>query len=219
MPDSYIRAVELTGGVPLLIPVSGSISTLGSLYDRVDGVLMAGGPDVDPIEYGQERHPMLRKVTPSRDRMELALLERAFRDGKPLFCICRGLQVLNVALGGTLWQDLSAQVPGARKHDCHPDNPPDQLTHEVVIEPESRLSTVVGEDEIAVNSLHHQAIDRVGDSLRVTARATDGIIEAVEGTGNRFLLGVQWHPEWLAHDHESARKLFVAFADACRGGR
>jgi putative glutamine amidotransferase len=219
MPDSYIRALELTGCAPMLIPVSGSASTLRSLYDRVDGLLMAGGPDVDPTEYGQQRHPALRKVTPFRDRMEFALIERALLDEKPLFCICRGLQVLNVALGGTLWQDLSAQVPGAHKHDRHPESPPDRLAHEVVINPGSRLSTVVGADVIAVNSLHHQAIDRVGDGLRVSARATDGIIEAAEGMGSRFLLGVQWHPEWLAHTHDSAKRLFVAFADACRDAR
>ncbi|MFZ7128537.1 MAG: gamma-glutamyl-gamma-aminobutyrate hydrolase family protein [Desulfobacterales bacterium] len=216
LPDSYVRALEAAASAPMLIPVTPSNRVLASLYGAADGLLLAGGPDVAPSEYGQTDHPALRKVTSERDRVERRLLEWALRDRKPILCICRGIQMLNVVCGGTLWQDIAAQAPGAFKHDMYPDFPPQYLCHEVDIDPETRLSAICKADRIRVNSLHHQAVNRVGRGLRVTARAPDGVVEALEHSGERWLMAVQWHPEWLVEQEETARRLFESFAAACR---
>lgn len=216
LPNSYVRALETAGCAPLLIPVTASEAILEALYSRTDGLLLAGGPDVAPSEYGQRPHPGLRMVTPERDGVERMLLQRILGEDKPLFCICRGIQVLNVACGGTLWQDLAGQVPEARKHDMHPDCPPDHLSHEVTVAEGSRLRSILGSSSISVNTLHHQAIDRLGRGLALSARSPDGVIEAVEGTGTEWRIGVQWHPEWLVERDIYSRRLFEAFAAACR---
>jgi putative glutamine amidotransferase len=216
LPDSYVRALDRVRCAAMLIPATGSEEALAALYRRCDGLLLAGGPDVAPAAYGQKPHPALGPVTPERDRVELSLLRRAIDDRMPLLCICRGIQLLNVGSGGTLWQDLSAQNPAAFRHDLHPLHPPAHLGHEVRVETGSRLHGVVGCHRTRVNSLHHQAIDRLGDGLTVSARSPDGVVEAVEGTGRGWLLGVQWHPEWLVDSEETALRLFEAFAEACR---
>ena len=133
----------------------------------------------------------------------------------PVLAICRGIQVLNVAAGGTLWQDIASQIPNAAKHDYHPNYPEDYRAHTIKTVANSRLAEILGEDEMAVNSLHHQAIDSVGQGLRATAFAPDGIIEAVEGTRARWVVGVQWHPEWLVECDERMRGLFASFRQVC----
>jgi putative glutamine amidotransferase len=157
----------------------------------------------------------LRRITPARDEVELQITRRALDGGLPVLAVCRGIQVLNVAAGGTLWQDIASQRPQAAKHDYHPGYSERHLAHPVRVLAHSRLASVLETDEVWVNSLHHQAIDRLGQGLRPTAHAPDGIIEAVEGTGSGWTLGVQWHPEWLVDHDPRMLALFEAFRRAC----
>ena len=216
VPETYIRVICAIGAAPLIIPIDDDENMLKRLFGLIDGLMLIGGPDIDPVHYGQTACPGLRKVTPERDRVELTLADWALTWDMPLFCICRGTQVLNVAAGGTLWQDLASQVPQAAKHDWYPDYPEDHLSHEVRIEAASRVGRICGKAQLPVNSLHHQAIDRLGDGLRATAHAADGVVEAVESLDSRWVVGVQWHPEWLAENDFRMRALFEAFRDACK---
>jgi putative glutamine amidotransferase len=176
---------------------------------------LAGGVDIDPSCYGQEPHPSLGKVDPPRDRVELTLTRWALTDGRPILGICRGVQTLNVACGGTLWQDIGAQVPGALDHRNQPGDPYGRLTHSVSLESGSRLEKLMEIEEMRVNSLHHQAPREPGRGLRAIAWASDGIIEGLEGKGDSWVVGVQWHPEWLL-DNPCQARLFHAFVSSCR---
>jgi putative glutamine amidotransferase len=215
VPDSYIRALIKVNAIPLIVPVIQSRKILKKYFQMCDGLLLIGGPDVDPVHYHQSKHPALRKVTPARDDMEMQVSQWALKADLPIMAICRGIQVLNVAAGGTLWQDIAAQQSKAIKHDYYPDYPKDFLAHTVKLRQDSRLAGIVGDDEVLVNSLHHQAIDKLGQGLRVVANAPDGIIEAVEGIDATWIVGVQWHPEWLIQSDQRMLNLFKAFRDSC----
>lgn len=217
VPDSYIRALLKSQLLPLVIPVVPPESLLPQYLRMLDGLLLIGGPDLDPVHYGQAPVEGLRRITPERDQVELRVARWALDAGVPILAICRGIQVLNVAAGGTLWQDIASQQPQAAKHDFHPGYPETHLAHEIRILPESRLARILGADAVWVNSLHHQAIAHVGEGLRPTAHAPDGIIEAVEGTADQWTLGVQWHPEWLVDRDRGMLALFQAFHDVCAG--
>lgn len=183
----------------------------------VGGLLLTGGADVSPERYGAVRHPRLGPVSDERDEWELALIAAAKRRNLPLLAICRGAQILNVALGGTLVQDIPSERPSPIDHDPRADR--STRTHPVEIDSDSKLARAIGAMRIDVNSLHHQAIDRAGDDLRVVATAPDGIIEGVESAreSDWWCVGVQWHPEDLDHAPESwDRSLFGAFANAVR---
>ncbi len=211
-----IRAVERAGGLPLLIPTGLSESTLRALYDRLDGVLLPGGPDIDPAYYGEEAHPTVR-IDAARDALEVPLVRWAAQDDLPLFGICRGHQVINVALGGSLIQDIPSQVPTTvLAHDIPDKQPRDRTTHDVAIQPDSRLATIMGTTKIGVNSLHHQAVERAAPGMVVTAVSPDGLVEATELPGRRFALSVQWHPEDLYENDETMLRLFKEFVDAAR---
>lgn len=216
VPESYIAALAGTGITPLIIPIADNNDFLRHVMGIIDGLMLVGGPDVAPVHYGQPTLPGLREVTPTRDLVELKLTRWALTDGLPIFAICRGIQVLNVAAGGSLWQDIASQRPNAHRHDWHPDYGEDHLAHSVKLEPGSRLAEFSRQVRLRVNSLHHQAIKRVGAGLKVVARADDGIVEAVEGRGTQWVLGVQWHPEWLVAKCPLMRGLFGAFGEACR---
>ena len=215
VPDSYLRALLKAKGIPLIIPVIPPGSVLETLFGMMDGLLLIGGPDLDPTHYHQLPAAGLRKVTPARDAVELQVTRWALDANLPVLAICRGIQVLNVAAGGTLWQDLASQLPEAAKHDYHPNFPEDYRAHTIRAAAGSRLAGIIGEDDIAVNSLHHQAIDKVGNGLRATAFAPDGIIEGVEGKGEGWVVGVQWHPEWLIETDYRMRALFETFRNIC----
>ena len=183
---TYVQRIERAGAVPVVLPPC--VSDLESLIARLDGVCLSGGPDLDPGAYGAaERHEELGPTEPSLDAFELALARAALERGMPLLGICRGSQALNVACGGTLHQHL----PGHRQNE-----PGCQVSHEVEILAGTRLAALIGSGTVAVNSFHHQAVDRLGSGLKVAARAADGTVEAIEGPG--FALGVQWHAETLA---------------------
>jgi putative glutamine amidotransferase len=214
--QSYVDAVIRAGAAPLLIPNVTDKALLRTLYDRLDGLLLSGGGDIDPSYYGESRHEKCGLPSPERDETELTLIRWAIDEGMPLLAICRGIQVLNVALGGTLYQDLQAQAPEAERHSWSPGYPRDYIAHAVSIGPQTRLARIVGADPLPVNSFHHQAIKDVAPGLTVTARAPDQIIEAVEANGQAFVVGVQWHPEGLARDDVRAQRLFDALVKACR---
>jgi putative glutamine amidotransferase len=214
---SYIDALVRAGAAPVLIPHLASKVLLRTLYEQLDGLLLPGGEDVDPVRYGELRHEKCGASSTERDETELALARWAVEEGKPLLAICRGIQVFNVALGGTLLQDIQAQLPGAEKHDWYPGYPRDHLPHTVSVDPHTRLSSLVGSGSLPVNSLHHQALKDVAPGLTVTARAPDQVIEAVELQNHPFALAVQWHPEELAGRDARAQRLFDALALASRG--
>ena len=207
----YVDAVEQAGGVPLIVPHNLGEDSLHLLLGRLDGLLLSGGGDIDPAIYGEEPHPDVDGISADRDRVELALARWAVDQSKPLLAICRGIQVLNVSLGGTLVQDIPSQVAGALQHHFEEKTTPrGYLAHPVSIEPGSLLSAVIQSDAASVNSWHHQSLKQVAQPLRVVAESPDGIIEAVEIPGQRFVLGVQWHPEWLFETQPEALRLFTA---------
>jgi putative glutamine amidotransferase len=211
---AYVRALEGAGLVPLVVPPLADPEPATALLDVVAGLVLTGGEDVDPRLYGQTPHPSVEGIVASRDATEIALA-RAARDRRlPTLAICRGAQVLNVALGGTLVQDIPALRPGALDHD--PPTPRDRRVHDVRIVPTSRLAAAVGSLSPGVNSFHHQSVDRLGDGLAVVADAPDGVIEGVEATDpSWWAVAVQWHPEELTGTVEDwDRALFAAFAAA-----
>ncbi|NJN66530.1 MAG: gamma-glutamyl-gamma-aminobutyrate hydrolase family protein [Chloroflexaceae bacterium] len=221
--QSYLEAVVSAGGFPLLIPLIEQEDLLHDFYGQIDGLLLAGGKDIDPAHYGEKPHDQLDEVDPLQDRVECYLTRRAVADGKPVLAICRGLQMVNVALGGTLYQDIPSQFPTTIDHDASSKhamavNIEDwtSRTHEMHLEPESQLAYVLETTSLPVNSLHHQAIRRLAPGLRVVGLSPDQVIEAVEGTGRSFLIGVQCHPEALYNGADSRwQALFAAFIESC----
>lgn len=211
---AYLDALVRAGAAPLMMPHLADRALLRTLYELVDGVLLPGGGDVDPNHYGESRHDKCRSVSPERDETEMTLIRWAMDEDKPLLAICRGIQVLNVTLGGSLYQDIEDQVPEAEKHDWYPGHPRDLRSHIVDIDPQTRLAQIMGNSSTPVNSLHHQAIKKVAPGLVVSAHAPDQIIEAVEAEGHPFALGVQWHPEELAGGDARAQRLFEALVEA-----
>ncbi len=211
---SYIHSVAKAGGVALLLPPLEDEGHLRLLFDGVDGLLFPGGVDIHPSRYGEEVLPGCGTIDTARDAVELRLAGWAIEEGKPLLAICRGIQILNVAAGGSLYQDIASLVPQAQRHDWYPGYPRDQLSHRVHVAAGTRLSKIVGGSWLDVNSLHHQAAKAVGNGLLVSALAPDGIIEGLELAQHPFAVAVQWHPEELAATHSHARSLFTAFVQA-----
>ncbi|HEX2441896.1 MAG TPA: gamma-glutamyl-gamma-aminobutyrate hydrolase family protein [Methylomirabilota bacterium] len=213
---TYIRAVQEAGGIPLLLTPHFTPEVQAALWQRLDGLILTGGGDIEPERFGEARHPAVDDVSPARDDLEIGLTQRALSDDVPLFAICRGIQVLNVALGGTLVQDIPSEWPNALVHSQKA--PRHEPTHAVKVMGEgTRLGRVLGTLEVDVNSMHHQAIKQLGEGLREVAWAPDGIVEGVEMPGeHRFVLGVQWHPEELVGHDQAARNLFAAIVEAAR---
>lgn len=216
MNPSYSDAVLRAGGTPLLLPVTGDAAAVARYAQLIDGLLLSGGDDIDPARYGEAQSWNCGDICPLRDEFELALCREVLRLQKPIFGICRGIQLLNVALGGTLYQDLKTEHPGSLAHQQH--QKPDYTSHPVTIVPDTLLHRILGTEMLAVNSHHHQALRELPTLLRVTATAPDGVIEAAEHTEHPFCLAVQWHPERLAWKpgQEAHTALFRAFVDACR---
>jgi putative glutamine amidotransferase len=208
--------------VPWIVPlVHEDAETLRALYEQLDGVFLPGGVDIDPQTYKEERHPFCGRTDPARDWTELMLTHWAMEDRKPLLAVCRGAQLINVAAGGTLYQDLSAQLAHAIKHDYFPTQDRysrDMRAHDVRLAEGSRLARVLGRSHLVVNSMHHQGIKELAPGLIATAFAPDGLVEGVEATDGHFMLGVQWHPEDLVDCEPCMRLLFDAFIAAARDG-
>ncbi len=216
--SAYLAAVQEAGGVPVPLPPQLDERSLLELADRLDGLLLTGGGDLDPALFGEPPHPTLSDVAPTRDSLEIALVQRFMEARRPILAVCRGIQVLNVALGGSLYQDVATDPGTAIKHNQN-DGPRDQPAHPVKVVPGSFLARILGSEELLVNSMHHQAVKALGRGLLPVASAPDGIIEGVEleeSDPSRFVLGVQWHPEELVARDPAARRLFHAFVDASR---
>ncbi len=219
MSQRYIRVLAAAGAVPWVIPLlHEDAETLRATYDQLDGVFLPGGVDLDPQTYREERHQSCGPTDAARDWTELMLTQWAMEERKPLLAVCRGVQVLNVAGGGTLYQDLSAQLPQAIKHDFFPSQDRysrDMRVHEVSVAEGSRLADLLGRHHVVVNSMHHQGIKGLAAGLVATAFAPDGLIEGVESTvEDHFMVGVQWHPEDLVDCEPCMRRLFAAFITA-----
>lgn len=211
--ESYAYAIADNGGAPVMIPAVSNDEALGAVYDTLDGLLLTGGPDIDPARYDQERHPKTDGGDTAMEHAEMYLARRAIEDGLPILGICRGIQTLNVAGGGTLYQDVDDERPTAITHPTHA-NGRDYLAHRVRIEEGTQLARAVGQCEIGVNSMHHQAVRDVAPGFAATAQAPDGLIEAIERPDRPFVVGVQWHPEELYRAEPSWASLFRAFVDA-----
>lgn len=211
---AYTDAVERAGGVPILIPVLQDFSTLATIFARIDGLLLSGGIDIHPAAYQEEPHPLLSKTNAHMDELELTLARMALEKDLPTLGICRGHQLLNVALGGSLYQDLGTQYPSAIRHGNW-DLPRNTLAHQVRLQEDSRICKILGVTEVSVNSLHHQAIKIPGNGVQISGYAEDGVAEFMEVPEQSFMLAAQSHPEELHYDHPLWMKLFYAFIEAC----
>ena len=222
LSENYSRAIMAVGGVPLVLPGTASRDMVAECVRRCDGVMLTGGDDISPRLYTSHLPPALRKTTlpndPERDLRELLLIDEVFRQRKPLLAICRGHQLLNVALGGTLVVDIRSQLPGALNHRRMEKR--NEVVHEARLTEESLLAKITGRRTLGVNSTHHQAVARVAKPLRVTARSVDGVVEGMElrpaaARWLPFLVSVQFHPERLVKRHPEHRKIFSSFTLAC----
>jgi len=211
---AYIRAIVTAGGIPFLIPMGLTEDAIIRLVTRLDGVLFTGGGDIHPENYGAKSNTLCKDVDPERDRLEIFLLRNIIQAPKPFLGICRGIQLINVALGGSLYSDISTERPNSMEHR-HART--DLFTHQVKITLNSRLIKIIGDGEIAVNSRHHQGINTLAAGLKAVAFAPDGIIEGIElpAYPGIFGIGVQWHPEDML-EQPSAKELFKAFVKAAR---
>ncbi len=214
--EAYINAVNRAGGLPLIVTPNLPKGDIQELIELGDGFLLCGGGDVEPSRYGGKACPRLSGVDLQRDQFEVDLIHALIQADKPLLAICRGIQVLNVALGGTLICDIASQMPQAAKHDYYPNYARDLVAHGASIQPKSLLAEALDVLRVGTNSIHHQAIDMVGEGLTVSARADDKLIEGVEMPSKRFVLGVQWHPECMPESPQM-QHLFEAFIQASGG--
>ncbi|GAB4209413.1 MAG: gamma-glutamyl-gamma-aminobutyrate hydrolase family protein [Roseiflexaceae bacterium] len=216
--QTYVDAVVAAGGAPLLIPLIEQEEVLRTIYDRLDGLLLAGGGDIQPHYYGEEPLPELGTTDALRDQVEIPLVRWAMEDGKPVLGICRGLQVLNVALGGTLYQDIPSQIQTDIVHDSsYTRKDWTYMAHDIALEPGSRLAEILGVTRFGTNSLHHQSLKTVAEPLQPVGWAPDGVVEAVEGRNGQFVIGVQCHPEALQGEADPRwRALFRRFIEQCQ---
>ena len=214
MLPGYFQALEQAGAVPVMLPLSDDEAALSRLIETLDGFLMAGGPDVDPLYYGAEEIPSVNEICPERDAAEMTLLRLLWDADKPVFGICRGLQMMNVQRGGTLYQDLPTERPSDVEHRMKA--PYDRAVHTVRIFKDSPLYRLFGADTVGVNSSHHQAIQTLAPDFVPMAIAPDGLTEAICAPKKRFWWAVQWHPERLWSKDENNRKLFQAFVNAAK---
>jgi putative glutamine amidotransferase len=210
---AYIDSLCTAGGVPFLIPSSLPLEKLMLLVNRLDGVLFSGGGDIAIDRFGGLPHPRVNDVDPERDSIELSLLAALIETGKPFLGICRGFQLINVGMGGTLFTDLENQRAGAIKHDYFPHYPRTYLAHEVEVSENSQLGKILCESKVQVNSLHHQGAKDIPACLKQSAFSPDGLVEAFELPEYSFGIAVQWHPEWLT-DQPGMQNLFKAFIEA-----
>ncbi len=210
----YVDGVNKAGGFAVLLPLTANEDILAAATDRCDGFLLSGGPDIDARYYGEMNYSFNGGINPTRDKMELYIARKAVSIGKPVFGICRGIQVLNVALGGSLYQDIHSQINGGGLLKHSQDAPSWYPVHDVLVEKDSKLWRCYGKESLGVNSFHHQAVKAPGKELRPVAWSPDGIIEAVEHESHVFAVGVQWHPELMWQEDPEVLKLFEVFVSA-----
>ena len=214
LPRRYARAIEVAGGLPVILPPIGSAATLHQLITRLDGILISGGDfDIHPSFYGEKPIQQLGKLKPERTEFELELTGIALKRDSPVLGICGGAQTINVVLGGSLYQDITTQRPDAGDHQQGAKK--ESGGHRVQIEPGTRLRHIVKRRDLEVNTTHHQAVKRLGKGLVVNATAEDGLVEGIESPNHSFVLGVQWHPEVLASRYGAHRRIFSFFVSIC----
>lgn len=213
MLPGYLDRITQAGGIPVILPLKGSDEDIRISFSLCDGLLLTGGHDVDPSLYGEKIRPSCGAICPERDRLEQILYQLALSEDKPVLGICRGIQMINVLQGGTLYQDLPSEHGSLVSH--HMDRPYDRGIHEVSIVRGTLLHDLLQVDSLFVNSLHHQGIKDLGQDLEVMAVSPDGIVEAIRQKKHRFVVGVQWHPEFTKADDVPSRRLFDAFVGAC----
>ncbi len=218
MPASYANAIRQAGGTPIILPITRDEEDIARYAALVDGVVFSGGDDMNPEAYGEEQIWACGDVSPLRDEFEIKLVRLLLEKhpSKPVLGVCRGAQVLNVALGGALYQDLKSQYPGCICHQQHQASA--YTAHRVEIKAGTKLHEIVGDKQVAVNSFHHQAVKRLADGLILNAAASDGVVEGFELPTHPYFVAVQWHPELLVTREENAahRRLFSSFVEACR---
>ena len=220
MSDRYIVAVAAAGGAPVMIPLlDQDEASLRAVYDQLDGVMIPGGVDMDPHTFGEEHSCRLGRTDAARDAVELRITRWTLEDKKPLLGLCRGSQVINVAMGGSLYQDIDDECPKAIKHDYFPTAgyTRDYLAHPVEVTRGTRLAAILGRRDVTVNSMHHQGVKQLAPGLVVSAVAPDGLVEGLESSNGHFMVGVQWHPEALVDHDQGMRQLFSRFVEAARG--
>jgi putative glutamine amidotransferase len=221
MNQRYVHALVAVGAAPVLIPLlADNEDALRAIYEQLDGLLVPGGVDIDPAIYREGAHELLGRIDSPRDVTEVLMTRWALAAGKPFLGLCRGMQVLSVALGGTLWQDITAERPGSEKHDYFPGGGYDRhfLAHTVDVRGSTRLGDALGAGTVSVNSMHHQGVRELGAGLVTTAVASDGLIEGIELPGAAFAVGVQWHPEMFASGEGPVGRLLEEFvAEAAKG--
>ena len=213
---TYIQAVTMAGGTAVIIPPYLEGSLLRAAFDGIAGLILSGGGDIHPSSFGEADSGLLWRIDGKRDQAELSLARWALREGLPVLGICRGIQTLNVAAGGTLIQDIPTQIPNALTHTCIAGRPVPDIAHTVHVDPRSRLADLIGAGDIGVNSAHHQAVKTVGNDLVAVARAPDGVIEGLESPAHRFSIGVQWHPEAMVESSPIMRGLFGGLIQAAQ---
>jgi len=228
-PKSYTQALIAGGAVPVLVPLNLPAAQIPALLTHLDGIIFTGGGDMHPVSYGGQDHPNVGNVDEERDQAELGLFAAVKEYGLPFLGICRGFEVINVALGGTLYEHIADQHPHALAHDCYPEHPTDYIAHPVQIETGSLLAKIIGREEhqydkimLDVNSLHHQGVRDLAPDLEPLAWAPDGLLEAYQLAGHpHFGLAVQWHPEWLPEqlDHQAIFASFIQAAHTYQDGK
>lgn len=211
---AYAHAVEDAGGIPVFIPMLNDISVLEALLSRLDGLLLSGGGDVDSVRYNEDARPMLGGVDSRLDELEFTLVQWALQADMPILGVCRGMQLLNVAFGGSLYQDLGEEYPGVIEH-CRRELPRNTLIHNVNVASGSRMEKILGTNELWINSLHHQGIKASGANVYVSGRAEDGVAELLEVADYSFVMGIQGHPEEIYTQEAACTQLFSAFITAC----
>jgi putative glutamine amidotransferase len=217
--EDYTRSILTAGGIPLIIPLELSGDNLSQLAGQLDGIMLTGGGDIDKEHFGGKRHPRISNVEPLRDEMEIILVRLAAERKLPFLGICRGIQVINVALGGTLYTDIRDQFPGAMRHDYFsPEFPRHYIAHDVHIDANSKLAQSMDTRHASVNSMHHQGLQLIAPGLCVSAHADDGLVEGLELPDHPFGVGVQWHPECLP-DSQADQALFRAFVTAAENSQ
>lgn len=208
--QGYVESVTRAGGIPLLLPIVKDLQLFSQILPMIDGLLLTGGQDVHPLHYNEEPHPKLGRTVEDRDKLEFSILSQMQEQKKPILGVCRGMQLINVAFGGTLYQDIPDQIPlSTLKHAQ--EEAPQSATHKINIVKGSFLETLIGDTTFSCNSLHHQAVKDLASGFIVNAKADDGVIEAIVHTGPSWIVGVQWHPEMLIDTYPVMNKLFEAF--------
>ncbi len=219
MLPGYMDGILQAGGVPVILPLSAEDADIERLFRVIDGLLLTGGQDVDPSLYGEERNEKCGEVYPPRDTLEKKLFQKAMSLDMPVFGICRGLQFINAAMGGTLYQDLPTQFVSPNAENHSQSLPYDQFQHKVTVIQSSPLYALLETEKLPVNSYHHQGVRTLAPGLLPSAIAEDGLVEAIYAPHKSFVQAVQWHPEFCFETDEASRKLFRAFVTACASGK